>query len=112
MKRMLAAAIGATLFATPALADFFIVREGASGPCRVVDARPTDGRTIVVGNKAYAVRADAEGQIATVCPVARAVETPAVEVPAVAAPCFYQGRAFSNGATNPIGQVCEKGSWR
>jgi hypothetical protein len=48
----------------------------------------------VVGNRAYAVRADAEGEIATVCPVARAVETPAVEVPAVAAP-----RAFSNGAT-------------
>ena len=112
MKRMLAAAIGATLFATPALAEFFIVRESVTAPCRVVDARPTDGRTIVVGNKGYAVRADAEGEIARVCPVARAVEAPAVEVPAVAAPCFYRGQKFSNGARNLIGQVCKGGSWR
>jgi hypothetical protein len=83
---ILAAAIAAAAFATPALADFFIVRD--------------------------AVRADAEGEIATVCPVARPVEGPTVEVPAVAAQCFYQGRAFSNGATNPIGEVSEKGSWR
>jgi hypothetical protein len=30
--RILAAALVATAFATPALADFFVVREGASGP--------------------------------------------------------------------------------
>jgi hypothetical protein len=71
-------AIAATTFATPVFADFFIVREGASGPCRVVDTRPTDVRTIVIGNKAYTARADAERDIATVCPTARAVEGPAV----------------------------------
>jgi hypothetical protein len=63
---MLVGAIAATLFATPVLADFFIVREGASGPCRVVDTRPTDARAIVVGNKAYSVREEAERDIATV----------------------------------------------
>ena len=105
--RILAAAIVATAFATPALADFFIVREGASGPCRVVDTRPSDIKTVVVGNKAYTVRAEAEREIATVCSAAPAV-VPAVE----AKECFFQGRAFSDGATNQIGQVCEKGSWR
>jgi hypothetical protein len=142
--RILVAAIAATAFATPVLADFFIVREGASGPCRVVDTRPTDAKTIVVGNRAYTARADAEREITTVCPTARAVEgsvvapsatvvvpptvqaplvappgaqapvvaAPAVPVPVPAAPCFYQGRAFSSGSTNPIGEVCEKGTWR
>jgi hypothetical protein len=142
--KMLVGAIAATLFATPVLADFFIVREGASGPCRVVDTRPTDARAIVVGNKAYSVRQEAEREIATVCTAARNVEAPVVTPPAAvvvppavtsplvappgaqapavaapvvavpvpAAPCFYQGRAFSNGTTNPAGEVCEKGAWR
>jgi hypothetical protein len=103
----LAAVIAATAFAAPALADFYIVREGASGPCRVVDTRPTDMRTIVVGNKVYQVREQAESEIVRVCAAAPAV-VPTVD----AKDCFFQGRAFSNGATNPIGQVCEKGSWR
>jgi hypothetical protein len=142
--RLLFAAIAATTFTTPVLADFFIVREGASGPCHVVDTRPTDARTIVIGNKAYPGRAEAEKEIATVCPTARAVEAPvatppaavivppavqaplvappgaqaptvappAIAVPVPATPCFYQGRAFSDGSTNPVGEVCQKGSWR
>src|SRR5262245_38093143 len=101
--KVLVAAIAATTFATPVLADFFIVREGASGPCRVVDIRPTDAKTVVVGNKAYTVRAEAEREIATVCAASPAV-VPGVE----AKQCFYQGRPFSDGATNKIGQVCEK----
>jgi len=143
--RILVAAIAATTLATPVHADFFIVREGASGPCHVVDTRPTDARTIVVGNKAYIGRADAERELATVCPTARAVESPVaappatvvvppavqapplvappgvqapavaapvVPVPVPAAPCFYQGRAFSDGSTNPAGETCDKGRWR
>ena len=106
--RMLIAAIAATAFATPTLADFFIVREGASGPCRVVDVRPTDAKTVVIGNRAYTVRAEAEREIATVCATSPTVVVPGVE----AKQCFYQGRPFSDGATNQIGQVCEKGSWR
>jgi hypothetical protein len=64
---MLAAAIAATAFATPAFADFFIVREGPSGQCRVVETRPTDTKIVVVGNKAYKVRAEAEKELAVVC---------------------------------------------
>ena len=66
-KTMLAAAIAATAFATPAFADFFIVRDGPSGTCRVVETRPTDTKIVVVGNKAYKVRAEAEKEIAVVC---------------------------------------------
>jgi hypothetical protein len=143
--KILVAVVAATMFATPVLADFFIVREGVSGPCLVVDARPTDVKTIVIGNKVYTARADAERDIPNLCPTAPAVEgqvvappgavivvppparapvvapprvqAPAVAVPAVpapvpAAPCFYQGRAFSDGSTNPMGATCDKGTWR
>jgi hypothetical protein len=56
-----------TAFATPVLADFWIVREGPTGPCRIVETRPTDTKIIVVGNKAYKVRAEAEKELAVVC---------------------------------------------
>ena len=37
-------ALGIAAIATPALADFWIVREGATGKCMVVDRKPTVGR--------------------------------------------------------------------
>ena len=67
MKRIILAAGVAAVCATPALADFFIVREGPTGPCRVVETRPTDTKIVVVGNKAYKVRTEAEKEIAVVC---------------------------------------------
>ena len=65
--KLLAVAIAATAFATPALADFFIVREGTTGPCRIVETRPTDTKIVVIGNKAYKVRGDVEKEMAVVC---------------------------------------------
>jgi hypothetical protein len=67
MKTLIATAAVLTAFATPALADFWIVREGPTGPCRIVETRPTDTKIIVVGNKAYKVRAEAEKELAVVC---------------------------------------------
>jgi hypothetical protein len=67
MKTLIAAAAVATAFATPAFADFFIVREGPTGPCRIVETRPTDTKIIVVGNKVYKVRAEAEKELTVVC---------------------------------------------
>jgi len=43
------AAFGIAAIATPALADFWIVREGATGKCMVVDRKPTDSKMIIVG---------------------------------------------------------------
>ena len=65
--KLLAATIAALAFATPALADFFIVRDGPAGPCRVVETRPSDTKIVVVGNKAYKVRAEAEKELTVVC---------------------------------------------
>ena len=56
------AALGIAAIATPALADFWIVREGATGKCMVVDRKPTDSKKIIVGGngKVYTTRAEAE----------------------------------------------------
>ena len=69
LKLALAISIAAlSAFATPALADFWIVREGNTGPCRIVETRPTDTKIVIVGgNKVYTTRSDAERELAVVC---------------------------------------------
>jgi hypothetical protein len=67
MKQMMIAAVASATFVSPALADFFIVREGNAGQCRVVETRPTDSKIIVVGNKVYKTRAEAEKRLTVVC---------------------------------------------
>jgi hypothetical protein len=62
-----AVAIGAAL-STPALAaDFYIVREGPTGTCHVVETRPSDTKTVIVGNKTFTTRAEAEKQVTVLC---------------------------------------------
>ena len=65
-KTMVLAALLAASYAMPALADFYVVREG-TGPCRVVETRPTDTKIVVVGNKVYKTREEAEKEITVVC---------------------------------------------
>jgi hypothetical protein len=65
--KLLAATVAIAAFATPALADFWIVREGPRGQCTIVETRPTDKKFVIVGNKAYKVRTEAEKQLAVVC---------------------------------------------
>ena len=65
--KLLAATVALVALATPALADFFIVREGPSGPCRIVETRPTDTKIVIVGGKAYKVRDEAEKEMLVVC---------------------------------------------
>jgi hypothetical protein len=109
------ATIAATMLATPVLADFFIVREGVSGPCLVVDARPTDAKTVVIGNKVYTARADAERDIPNLCPTAApAVEgqvvappapvivvPPTVQAPVVAPPQEFRPRLLRSRLSQP-----------
>lgn len=57
----------AILSATPALADYYIVREGPTGPCKIVAARPADSKTVVGGDRSYASRAAAEKQLPLLC---------------------------------------------
>ena len=51
----------------PALANFWIVRDSPTGKCRIVDLRPTDTKILIVGNKTYTVRTDADKDLAVVC---------------------------------------------
>jgi len=67
-QKLLMAAAAVTIFATPALADFWIVRDSPTANCRVVETKPADTKvTIVGGNKVYTTRADDEKQMAVAC---------------------------------------------
>jgi hypothetical protein len=52
---------------TPALAaEYFVVR-GPDKKCKVVETRPTDKTLVVIGDRAYVSRDEAEKQIKVVC---------------------------------------------
>jgi hypothetical protein len=56
--------IGAT---APAFAaEFFIVR-GPDKKCQIVEKRPTDTKMVVIGNKAYVTRDEAQKELTVVC---------------------------------------------
>ena len=67
MTRMTVCALALVTLVTPAFADFYIVRQGDAGQCRVVETKPTDSKIIVIGNKVYKTRADAEKELTVVC---------------------------------------------
>jgi hypothetical protein len=56
--------IGAT---APAFAAEYYVVRGPDKKCKVVETRPTDKTTVVVGDKAYVTREEATKQLAVVC---------------------------------------------
>jgi hypothetical protein len=66
MTKYILALIIAAGVVSPALADFYIVR-GPDKKCKVVETRPTDKTVVVIGNKAYVTKAEAEKQVAVVC---------------------------------------------
>jgi hypothetical protein len=62
-------AIGVAIgVAIPALAakEYFVVR-GPDEKCKVVETRPTEKTVVVVGDKAYVTREEAEAQVKVVC---------------------------------------------
>jgi hypothetical protein len=60
-------AVGAVAVATPALAaEFFIVR-GPDKQCRIVEKRPAEKTIVVIGDRAYVTREEAERQVKVVC---------------------------------------------
>ena len=53
--------------AAPAFAaEFFIVR-GPDKKCQIVEKRPTDTMVVIVGDKAYVSRDEAQKQLTVVC---------------------------------------------
>jgi len=67
MKKLILAAMAAGIFAaTPAFADYYIVKDGPS--CKVVSQKPTDTKIVVMGNgKVYKTEKEAEEQVKVVC---------------------------------------------
>ena len=68
MTRLFAAILATTAFAGPALAEYFIVRDSRTAPCRIVATRPTDTKIVIVGNKnGYKEQTEAVAQVAVLC---------------------------------------------
>jgi hypothetical protein len=60
--------IALTALATPAFAaEFYVVRDPDTKKCRVVETRPTDTKIVVIGNKAFVTRDEAEKQVTVLC---------------------------------------------
>jgi hypothetical protein len=53
--------------AAPAFADFYIVRESPAGPCRIVDNKPADSKSIVGTDRYYTDRTMAEKEMPLLC---------------------------------------------
>jgi len=65
MKKLLIAGVAVAAFATPALADFYVVQD-SSKHCSVVEQKPTTTTTTVVGSdKVYKTRVEADNALKT-----------------------------------------------
>lgn len=61
-------AIGVVLgVAAPAVAAEFYVVRGPDKKCKVVETRPVEKTIVVVGDKAYTTREEAESDLKVVC---------------------------------------------
>jgi hypothetical protein len=69
VKKLVIGVAAVAMCATPALADFWIVRDGSTNKCVVVDKKPTDQKVVIVGGdgKVYKTRAEAEKEVTVVC---------------------------------------------
>jgi hypothetical protein len=53
--------------ATPAFAAEYYVVRGPDKKCKVVESRPTDKTVVVIGNKAFVTREEADKQVTVLC---------------------------------------------
>jgi hypothetical protein len=72
--KLFLAAIVLAGIATPASAQFWIVRSGPIGSCAIVDKEPSDSRIIIAGGqfRFYATRVEAERDAQVVCRLRKA----------------------------------------
>ena len=66
MKAIFAGAALAAALATPAFADFYIIQEPSTKRCRIVEERPAPGIGVIIGDRGFGVRLDAERHMRTV----------------------------------------------
>jgi len=67
MKKIILAVAVTGFIATPALADFWIVRDSPAADCKIVETKPADTKITIVGNKMYKTRDEATKEMTTVC---------------------------------------------
>jgi hypothetical protein len=67
MKKLFIAGIALAAFATPALADFYIVQDSATKRCTITEQKPTTTTTTVIGGdgKVYKTRVEADNAMKT-----------------------------------------------
>ena len=66
MKKLLIAGVAIAAFATPGLADFYVVQDTSTKHCTVVEQRPTVSTTTVIGgDKVYKTRVEADNALKT-----------------------------------------------
>ena len=85
MRIKLIVAAGIAAFATPALADFYIVQDTGTKRCTIVEQRPTTQTSVIVGgDRAFTSRTEAENTMKTtkVCESGGTVGGPTVPAPA------------------------------
>lgn len=67
MRYVLSLAALAAMSATAFAAEYYVVRDPDSKTCRVVETRPTDTKIVVIGDKAFATREEAQKQVTILC---------------------------------------------
>ena len=65
-RYVLAAALLVAVAGSAIAQEYFIVR-GPDQKCRVVEKRPTEKTVVVIGDKAYVSKQEAEKQVTVVC---------------------------------------------
>jgi hypothetical protein len=65
-RYVLAAALLVAVAGSAIAQEYFIVR-GPDQKCKVVEKRPTEKTVVVIGDKAYVSKQEAEKQVAVVC---------------------------------------------
>jgi len=59
LKHILAG-LAVAAFATPAMADFYVVQDTSTKRCTIVEQKPTTSTTVVVGSGTFTSRTEAE----------------------------------------------------
>lgn len=67
MRTLIFAAVGTVMTFPAFAAEYFIVRDADDKECRIVETRPTEETVVVIGDRAYVTREEAEKELAVVC---------------------------------------------
>jgi len=57
----------ASMSAPAFAAEYYVVRDPSTKTCKVVETRPTDKTIVVMGDKVFVTRDEAEKQVKVIC---------------------------------------------